>query len=633
MEVDRIETIYVISNNSLENHRNTLTHFTNDLPGHQRVDPLKYDVACFGVGLSLELPYVLVNVDESSPVFAILHPIAHKLWKKHGAQDKTIFQYVKSRFLYHVKNNQQSLHSITQDINLYLRRCKIKPLAFFYVNNRIIIQHTNRKELHAIFDKEFFNQLGLHIVYERLIVSTFYHANKWYYHIAFSPQTVYKGKRLTNINPEYHPAIVNISCKQIKPYPCKDRISQTILSFPVIEENFKKYCSYEPRHPDRFQLNTESLTSIEIEVLDENNQYLPIASGSPTIVKLQLTPRDMKIKEHNIVVSSKHFLFPGNTPNDFSYKLSLPLHISSNAEIRLKQLTYPSRICNISNDFSNFLFYVDLHEHATTTVGNIEHGHPLFKQFLKFYGTEREIDRKFSFIIERNCYSTNDELLSFFNNHNLLRNLLTFEFKNGTCVITTKKKCTLYVPKEFQNILGLGPDQYLEIVDEDEIEGGFHNYIKAYNSSTPRLITAENHLELLTLHPPKIDQNLKRKYVKLKFHHLFDPDDLTKNQMILPEPLNINKYLPTNIFIYSDQVHPTALGNLEAQILKCFTPSPSLNKYSQLTFDYNENKLLNNTLIDMMHFKLRTDYGTPVDFLHMDDEITLSLCIVENIKE
>lgn len=630
MEVDRIETIYAISNNSVENHPNTLTHFTNDLPGHRTIDPLRYDVACFGVGLSLELPYVLVNVNEINPVFAIFHPVAHRLWKKHGSKYDTIFQYIKSRYLYYVRNNQQSLHSITQDINLYLRKCKVKPLSFFYINNHLIIKQTNRKELHAVIDKEFFNQLGLHILQERLNAYSFYHADKLYYHIVFSPQTIYKGKRLTNINPDYHPTIVNISCKQIKPYPSKDGISQTILSFPVVEENFKKYCNYEPRYPDKYQLNTESLTSIEIEVLDENNHYLPIASGSPTLVKLQLTPRDMNRKVHNIVVSSKHFLFPANTPNDFTYKLSLPLNISSNAEIRLKQLTYPSRICNISKEFSNFLFYVDLHEPATTRIGNIERGHPLFKQYLKFYGTEQEIPRKFSFIIERGCYSTNDELLAFLNSHNLLRNLLTFEYKNGTCVVTTKKPCSLYVPIEFQHILGLGPDQYLEIIEEDQIEGGYHNYLKAFPSTPPTLITEDRLSELITLHPPKSDPNFKKKYVKLKFHNTFDPEDLTKNRMVFPEPINIDKFLPSTILLYCDLARPTAIGNLEAQILKSFTPTPSLNKYSQLVFDYNESKLLNTTLIDMMHFKLRTDYGTPIDFLHMDDEITLSLCIVEN---
>ena len=222
MEVDRIETIYLISNNSLENYPNTLTKFTNDLPGTQIIDPLRYDVSCFGVGLSLELPYVLMNVDHTFPVFAVIHPVAYKNWKNDGEIVNRLFNFVKAKFLYYIKNNQQSLHSITQDINLYLRNCKIKPLSFFYMNNRLIIRNTNKKALHAIIDKEFFDHLGLHILYERLNTSLFFHNNKNYYHIVFSPQTVYKGKRLTNINPDYHPAIVNISCKQIKAYPTKD---------------------------------------------------------------------------------------------------------------------------------------------------------------------------------------------------------------------------------------------------------------------------------------------------------------------------------------------------------------------------------------------------------------------------
>ena len=135
MEVDRIETIYLISNNSLENYPNTLTKFTNDLPGTQIIDPLRYDVSCFGVGLSLELPYVLMNVDHRFPVFAVIHPVAYKNWKNDGEIVNRLFNFVKAKFLYYIKNNQQSLHSITQDINLYLRKCKIKPLSFFYINN------------------------------------------------------------------------------------------------------------------------------------------------------------------------------------------------------------------------------------------------------------------------------------------------------------------------------------------------------------------------------------------------------------------------------------------------------------------------------------------------------------------
>ena len=636
MQVDKVETIYLISNNSVENYPNTLTRFTNDLPGHQTIDPLKYDVSCFGVGLSLELPYVLLNVDETAPVFAVIHPLAYKLWKKNGVEYGSVFDYVKTKYLYHVKNNQQSLHSITQDINLYLQKCKIKPLSFFFINNRLIIKHTNRKRLHAIIDKEFFKQLGLQNVKDSLDTNQFHHNNKVYYHIIFSPQTVYKGKRLAKINPDFHPAIVNISCKQIKPYPSRDGISQTILSFPISEKYFKKYCTFEPRYPDKFQLNTESLTSLDIEVLDENRDYLPITSGSPTIVKLQLTRREMNRTFTNIVVSSKHSLFPGNTPNDFYYKLNLPLTVSSNAQIRLKQLTYPSRICNISHEFSKLLFYVDLHEQATSTVGNIERGHPLFKQYLKFYGSEQEIDRKFCFCVDRNCYSTNEELLSFFNGHNFLRNLLKFDYKNGTCVITAKKKCTLYVPQNFQHIMGLGPDQYLEIVNEDQIDGGANTYIKAYTTvagiddSTLQADYGLHYITPYTRTKRGVDPSVTRKYIKLKFHHNFDPNDQTKNQLVLPEPLNVNKFFPTNLILYSDVVRPTAVGNIEAQVMKAFTPSPSINKYSQIYFDYNENKLLNTTLIDMMHFKLRTDYGEPVDFMYMNDEITLSLCIVEN---
>lgn len=638
MQVDTIETIYLVSNNSVQNYSNVLTHFINDLPGHHSVDPQKYDVSCFGVGLSLELPYILGNVDDKSPSFAILHPRPLKFWKNAGGHHNDIFTYIKPQFMFHISNNQQSIHSIAQGLNLFLKKNHVTPITVFYLENRLIIRNSKKKKIHAIVQKEFFIQLGLQIVYDRLEAYSFEYHNRTYYHVVFGSKAVYKGKRLTNINPDFHPGVINVSCKQIKPYQSGNSICQTLVSFPVAEENFKNYCTYEPRHPDKFCLNTESLTSLEIEVLDEKQQRLPISSGSPTIVKLQLTPRNMNTTTHNIRVSSKHRLFPKNTANDFYFKLNLPLNVSPNSQIILKQLIYPSRICNITDEFSRLLFYVHLHEDAYNTIGNIANEHPLFRDHFERYGRKQEIDKKFCFVVERNCYSTSDELLIFLNNHYWLRNLFNFEYRNGTCVISNKKMCTFYIPKEFQNIFGLGPDEYLDIVSIDEIDEGHETYTKAFVAKDERDRFARSAEDYSGFSPHtrkkrEIDLTKKNKFIKLNFQNTFDEIDVSKNQLILPEPMIINKYLPTNVFLYCDIVRPTAVGNFEAQVLKCFTPIPTSNKYSQIDFDFHENKLLNTTLIDLIHFKLRTDYGHPVDFLKSDDEIMLSITIVENLDK
>ena len=89
----------------------------------------------------------------------------------------------------------------------------------------------------------------------------------------------------------------------------------------------------------------------------------------------------------------------------------------------------------------------------------------------------------------------------------------------------------------------------------------------------------------------------------------------------------IHRFFPGNIFVYADFVQPTSVGNIDAQILRSFSPKPNVNKYTSQIFDFKEGKMLNVNLMDQVRFKLRTDWGTPVEFVDLNAQISLILAI------
>ena len=631
MQVENLESLYVVSNACGESFpNNSLSHFKNQIRCDKKVDLNTIEATFFSISLDLNLPHNSINKDGYDFDFAVIEPKYYKIYVNearkyqsftnlyeinnrqneqfkfeyiHGGniKDSTeLFnQFVKKSQRFKVNKNNLSPRAIIVYLNQFCKKTRIsKCLKFSIVEGCIRIKyHTVDKNLILVFERRFFKKLGLfsifHLVDGKIKPyrsKTETNRNLYFVECHLTPNTVYQGSKLKNLDLATHPAIINVHCKQIVPYQYGDKFSQIVISVPIYEHNFKKYTTFQPKFPAKFRLNTNFLSLFEIEILDENNEKLPLSIGSPTILKILLNEKNMGENIHHITVSTKHYLFPNNNNSDFSFKLNSPLNLQENAKIFVKQIIYPSRIMNLSSEFTNYKFYVQI-----------------------LYDSETDDPDKFYFTIKQQYFESTQHFISLFTQHPQLKSILEINEKYGICTIKPNFKCKLYIPLEFKDVFGFGPEEFLTIIDENDL-GDLSQF--KYTSSIK----------------DKIDRS-KRETVILfsKKYILFDFSNMER--YIGLDPIDITRLIPKNILLYCSSVRSSLVGDKSLQVIKTFAPEPNNeSKYSRQEFNFKEFKILNTSVLDTMNFKVRSDFGSEIEFLDQNDDIWVDLEIHEKLE-
>ena len=119
MELKNVETFYVLSNGCVKNYENSLTNFKNDLPKHLKVDLERFQISCFGTGLSLELPFI-TNFNTKLFSIAFFRNDYFSLFARHKKPYHRILNFVKEKYRYTVRNEKQSVSSICEEFNIFL---------------------------------------------------------------------------------------------------------------------------------------------------------------------------------------------------------------------------------------------------------------------------------------------------------------------------------------------------------------------------------------------------------------------------------------------------------------------------------------------------------------------------------
>lgn len=632
MQVENLESLYVVSNACVGSFPdNRLSNFKNQIQCDKKIDLDIIEATFFSISLDLNLPHFSVNKDGYDFDFAVVEPknyekYVHEAIKYqsftnlyeidskqneqfrfeyiHGGniKDSTqLFnQFVKKPQQFKINKDNLSPEAIIVYLNQFCKKTRIsKCLKFSIVQGCIRIKyHGIESNLILVFERRFFKKLGLFSIFHLVDgkIKPYRSKNEsnesiYFVECHLKPNTIYQGAKLKNLDFTKHPAIIKVHCKQIVPYQYGDKYSQVVISFPIYENNFKKYITFEPKFPAKFRLNTNFLSLFEIEILNENDEKLPLSIGSPTILKILLNKKNMSENTHHVTVSSKHYLFPKNTNCDFTFKLNSPLILQENAKIFVKQIIYPSRIMNLSSEITDFKFYVKI-----------------------LYDYETNDPDKFFFTIKQQYFESTQHFISLFTQHPQLKAILEINEKYGICTIKPIFKCKLYIPLEFKDVFGFGPEEYLHIIEENEL-GDLNEFV--YTTSIKDQIDRSKR---------GINELFSKKYIALDFSNM--------EKYVGMDPIDITRLIPKNIYLYCDVVQTSLVGDKSLQVIKTFCPEPSNNsKYSRLEFNFKEFKILNTRVLDTIEFKVRSDFGSKIEFLNPDDNIFLFLEIHENLNK
>jgi len=137
----------------------------------------------------------------------------------------------------------------------------------------------------------------------------------------------------------YEPKIIHVCIKNVgSDYYSGDSLS-VIHSIPLTNEQIRLVHVVDRK--TYFKLNTSSLKSISVELLDENFEKIEVATGECTIVQLKISSLHNDMKLVRIVSTDSKNLFPMNITNDFRVKLNKSIRTPSEKyEIALDSICY-----------------------------------------------------------------------------------------------------------------------------------------------------------------------------------------------------------------------------------------------------------------------------------------------------
>ena len=143
------------------------------------------------------------------------------------------------------------------------------------------------------------------------------------------------------------PSLIQVICKNIEPNLSSNGHNFIIETIPMTLKS--KILDYQPKIKKYFRINTNELKSIQVELLDENDELIKFKVGFPTIVKLKISNMSIEKDSFYIRVSCKDSksVFPLNTCSSFQARLPKELRLGVNWRASLTSIYLPKNIHNI----------------------------------------------------------------------------------------------------------------------------------------------------------------------------------------------------------------------------------------------------------------------------------------------
>jgi len=359
------------------------------------------------------------------------------------------------------------------------------------------------------------------------------------------------------------PKIIKVRCKNIRDQIYNNTHEKDLLVFcPQIEKQSDyqgNYFFHDFESRTYCTLENTILDNINFELVNEYNEALHLATGVPTLLKLDIIAMEKSKKAFNVRVASDI-----HNRSNFTIKLPQTLHFNESWRVNLSSI-------NLPNTFNTFAVEEPLTVIFKWQIGGLKWG----TQNAHVDNGEVELN------IPNKIYTKKEllELINLFLKNNPsnidigeLTEVTTEDHKIKTKLIM-KSHGSLFLPKAIFDMLGKCDQQIL-------VENGYAFFFKGVLPSETRRV----------------------------------------NPVFLPTtfefegPLNIDYYKPSYIMLYSNFIQPIAVSGIYMNIMKIFPTSPLKLTYVIKEFKTPEYLQLNNYDLKEMSFQLRNHAGEFINF-------------------
>jgi hypothetical protein len=319
----------MMSNSSRDIYpENTLNKFKNELPQEISVDGFK--VALQSISLDAKWGTIPNNILATSEHFLLFPNYSFERNNSHAAS-------------YSITDSVLSKESFIDKANNALR------------GTRHVVFKTQGDKIEILLTK------CTMLVHEH--VNTFLHFGSKYVtykgvkYCLLSQENVgsFRSKKKFNTS-RLAPKMIKVRLKEMRQNLSKVGLLQelAILSTDSSSYPFYTVC----KRKEYFPLNSNKLSTLSIELVDEDNYPLHFVRGQPSIVKLQLKRFDMELAVLRLSSLESKRIFSDNTSSSFRIQLQQSLD-SNGLEVALSSIYVPAQV-KTSSMLSARNFYIDV---------------------------------------------------------------------------------------------------------------------------------------------------------------------------------------------------------------------------------------------------------------------------------
>ena len=545
--------IYTLSNSSMKIYpNNTRTKFTNKLYKQIEVTRQGYD----SLWMSLE------SITFENTIIQ---------YKGDTSYDIICFPFDIERYAFPYK--------YFENLNSFADFIHLKTVGKFFKNIYLENGYFNLQtlQIRTLISPRLYHFLGFSNP-NNVAIEEWYDNEKYYIIGKYGIENHLKADHKFDIH-LYKPNLIKILTTNIEPYFSGGGYENILSIIPF--ENQCHTTIFIPSLPKQFKVNTNILTNISVELVDENNKPIYFAAGSPSILKIRIKEMDKFFKNFYIQASDIDSKNIYNENNHSSFKSKLPKEINLNGKwsVALTNIYLPGKIQNITyamtqleiEAYSNIYFDNNLH-----TPKQIFHAS----------------------IPECRCFSLSHLVTLLNDSLKDIPIMFTDQGDGRLGVHGDSWGETLYNIKLHKKLAGLFGMKKQKLTDDDEGE-----YI-----IIPLLILKD------------------RSSSPYKYSNIVNPEYTLQPSYWFEDKPNFNFSIPPWIFLYCSIVSLTAVGHSSIPLLKIIPiENDSLHQGRFLEFQTLEYFPLESNCIQTIHFELRSHDNDLAGFDEGNIQLTLPL--------
>ena len=369
---------------------------------------------------------------------------------------------------------------------------------------------------------------GLELIHNELPYITYYKSEKYY---AFRLESQHKvggkvnlyGRTENNISlrNRIFPKLVKIASEDVKQQIFNSQFSKDLLCFCPDFNKEDKYFFQEFENRQYVPLSSSIITDLNVKLVDNNNQYLQLLKGVPTIIKLDIKKMDIDEQFFNLRLTSvKDPNFPKNTKSSFKVKLPNTLSLDRSWKVCLTSISHPNTFKTfLSDDISrkilirsdNTVYQFALENKVYTNNDLVK----LIDQLLKdsFLGSASLKDGKIEFLFVRDDieFLASNDMLKILGFNGKLNETLDF-----TQIVVKKDEHFQVLTYSEGDGLPTKTDYIWYMPLPVDVSYLRPDYIIAYTNIVSPTIMGGNYSKILRVIPIKTNDN---EFVVTEFHH------------------------------------------------------------------------------------------------------------------